>query len=473
MLGFLKRTYKSFSFRLTFISLFLFLVVLLLLRYSIYYSAVEEAEGDIKSVVEGQMMEIADGIKKHGVEYGLNVISSIIENDREKMFVIAFTDSKGNVLEGNLKSIPDMTPLDGKWGEFEVQPVNDEAGNDPSATRDDDDDNNEPRLFMATIKNYPKGSKLLVGYDVKHVENIKQIVWDVLWQNIILSLFAAIFCSLVITFIISKRLRLLNNTCEDVIHGKLEKRVQLTGSDDEFDRLGQNFNSMLGWINQLISNTKETTDNLAHDMRTPLNRHRIRLEEIIYDSSTPPETREHVTEAVKEIDRIVEMFNSILSISKAEAKSDIKEFTRFDLRELIDDLLDLYGFLAEQKQIEVIYNVPDKIEFKGDRQLFAQALMNLIDNAVKYTPEGGRIEFNVEENDDEVIFTLADSGEGIPEEFYEKVRERFYRLDKSRTTSGSGLGLSLVDAVVKLHGGQMEFSDNKPGLRVKLTFPNN
>ena len=467
----LNRISKSFSFRLTFLSLMVFLAAMLLLRYSIYYNVVNEAEDGVKSIVQDEMQEITDAINKHGVDYGLNIISSTLENDQDKMFVILFTGVKGNVLEGNLKEWPRLKPIDGTWSRLRIKP-NQIQSDEVKADIDTDVENEDPdaRIYMVTIKNYPKGSRLLIGYDIRHVENIRRLMLSGLWQNIIVATFAAIFCSALITVIISRRLRMLNKTCEDVMEGKVEERVELNGSNDEFDRLGANFNSMLGWINRLITNTKETTDSLAHDMRTPLNRHRIRLEEILKDPNARDETRERVGEAVKEIDRIVEMFNSILSISKAEGRSAIADFKQFDLRELADDLLDLYGVLAEQKNITVASHAPDAIMFKGDRQLFAQALMNLLDNAVKYTPEGGVIEFSINENEAETVIKISDSGEGIPEEFHDKVKERFYRMDKSRSTSGSGLGLSLVDAVVNLHGGEMKFDDNKPGLVVILAF---
>jgi len=458
----LKKIYYSFSFRLAFLSLMVFLTAMLILRYSIYHSAVSEAEGGVKTIIEGQFMEVTDAISKHGVDYGLNIISSMLENDRDKMFVILFTDVKGN------KAWPELKPLDDKWFEFQLQPEQMDTNGD--GVFDDEDEVGEPRTFIGTVKTYPKGSRLLVAYDILHVQNIRYLLLTVLWQNILLAVVAAVFCSTIISIIISSRLRLLNKTCEDVMDGKMNERVHLTGSSDEFDRLGSNFNSMLGWINRLIANTKDTTDSLAHDMRTPLNRHRIRLEEILKDPSTGDKTRERVAEAVKEIDRIVEMFDSILSISKAEGRSAISDFKPFDLRELADDLLDLYSAVAEQKNVSVTSDIPDAIMFKGDRQLFAQALMNLLDNAIKYTPENGAVKFSVTETNTETRIIITDSGEGIPEEFHEKVKERFYRLDKSRTTSGSGLGLSLVDAVVKLHGGEMTLANLNPGLAVMMVF---
>lgn len=464
----IKRIYKSFSFRLAFLSLIVFLAAMLVLRYSIFNSVINEAEGSVKSVVEGQMMEVTNAINKHGVDYGLNIISSMLDNDRDKMFVIIFTGVQGNILEGNLKVFPEVTKVDEKWVRFRLDPKHDlrriEAGEEVAEGDD------EPHPFLGIVKTYPRGSKLLVAYDIRHVENIRHLILSVLWQNILLAAMAALFCSGIITLIISRRLRVLNETCEEVMEGHMNERVKLTGSDDEFDRLGSNFNSMLSWINRLVANTKETTDSLAHDMRTPLNRHRLRLEEILKDPATRNETRERVGEAVREIDRIVEMFDSILSISKAEGRSAISDFKDFDLHELADDLLDLYGAVAEQKNIIVSAEIPERAVFKGDRQLFAQALMNLLDNAIKYTPEGGEVKFTVTETDEETRITIADTGEGIPEEFHEKVKERFYRMDKSRTTSGSGLGLSLVDAVVELHGGEMLFQDNKPGLAVVLVF---
>ena len=468
------RVFRSFTFRLAMVIFLVFIAALFAVRFSIYYGAVSEAEQEVYFIINGEETEISTAIKKHGIDYGLNIISTVVENDRDHMFAIMYVNSKGKKLEGNLNEWPELRAKDDKWSVFEVDLKNEVEDADKVDANDngdnDDDDDSDVRQYLGTVKTYPSGSKLLIGYDMRHIQNIRSLLESVWLQNVIFSTIAAIFCSFMITLIISRRLRDLNKTCEKVIDGELAERVKLNLSGDEFDKLGSNFNSMLEWISELISNTKETTDNLAHDMRTPLNRHRIRLQKILDNPETKAETRAEVEQAVNEIDRLVMMFDSILSISKAEAKSNIAQFAEFDLRELIDDLLDLYSFLAEQKNITIISKVTEALSFKGDRQLFAQAMMNLIDNAIKYTNEGGRVEIDTKKTTDKIKITIADNGPGIPAEFHEKVKERFFRLDKSRTTLGSGLGLSLVSAVVKLHHGEMKFFDNKPGLKVVLSF---
>lgn len=451
----IKRIYKSFSFRLAFVCMSVFLCSLIFLRMLIYYGIVNEAVGDVKTIIEQQIRNLDDALKDEGVDYTLNLISIMLSNDHEKTMAIIFLSAKETKLEGNLESWPELKPDGEKWFTFSVNL---------------DPDSPEESHYLAAVKTYPSGSKLLVGYNLKHVENIRKIISNVLWQNILLSLVAAVVSSTIITFLISRRLRVFNNSFARVMEGNLEHSAGLSGSNDEFDRLAQHFNAMLAWINRLVTSTKETADNLAHDMRTPLNRHRIRLEGILQSPGVNNKTVEAISEAINDIDRIVEMFDAILNISKAEAKSNIANFEEFDATSMVKRVLDFYRELADDKFIRITSEMPEKIYFKGDSQLFAQAIANLLDNAIKYTPERGKIQVELQDSADKFILSIADSGAGIPPEYYEKVKERFFRMDKSRTTAGTGLGLSLVDAVVRMHGGFMEFSDNNPGLKVTLIF---
>lgn len=447
----LKKIHHSFSFQLIAICLLIFLSATLILRSYIYKSISAEAYKNVKSVIEQEFDEINTTIEKKGVEYGLNLISIVIDSDDEKIIAVVFQNKDGVIAEGNLLKFPQSAPKNG-WVKFIAF-----AGD-------------EEQEYLAMVKTYPDGAKLLVGYSLRHVETVKKTFVKTIWEDLLYSVITAVFCTIFILWITRKKLYLLNRAFENVKSGNLAFRALLVGSNDQFDKLSANFNDMLEWISALIKSTKETAENLAHDMRTPLSRHRIRLEGIVADKKTPAKTKQMISEAILELDKLGEMFDAILKISKAESGLSVPDFLQFDLSELITDIADLYKISADQKNIKIREKIPQAILFNGDKQLFAQAISNLLDNAIKYTPQKGKILVSVEEENHLIKIIIADSGGGIPEEYHKKVRERFFRLDKSRHTEGTGLGLSLVEAVVKLHRGEMVFSSNKPGLVVALIF---
>lgn len=228
------------------------------------------------------------------------------------------------------------------------------------------------------------------------------------------------------------------------------------------------------WVATLLSTIKETTNNLAHDLRTPLSRHRLNLESVLYHEDLPKKAQEDIQNSIAEIDKVIKIFNNILSIAKAESKSGVENFTEFSLNDLIIDLTDLFEPLIEEKKQAINIIIPEKnIKYTGEPKLLTQAIYNLIDNAIKYNkPEGTiSIELSQINNDKNIEITISDEGAGIPQELSEKVKEKFYRLDASRTTEGLGLGLSLVDSVIKLHNGKFDITNktNEMGSVIGLT----
>jgi signal transduction histidine kinase len=253
--------------------------------------------------------------------------------------------------------------------------------------------------------------------------------------------------------------------------GNLDERAPTSGSKDEFDQLAQNLNAMLGWIAQLIHSIKDATNALAHDMRTPLSRHKIHLTQMLKTKELPDNCREPLQQAVEEVDRIVELYDAILNISRAESRATVENFAPFDVYALLIDVVELYETLVEQRKMTLGLSCAPDIQITGERQLIAQAVYNLVDNALKYAPEGTEIKVSCERRDGETVIAVRDFGPGIPPEERERVKERFYRLDKSRSTPGTGLGLSLVDAVMQLHRGRFVLENASPGLRAMLVFP--
>jgi signal transduction histidine kinase len=266
------------------------------------------------------------------------------------------------------------------------------------------------------------------------------------------------------------RVEQVNRTAERVIAGDLSDRVPRAGTDDEFDQLAANLNGMLDQIERLMTGMREVTDNVAHDLKTPLARLRARLELTLLGPADAAAQREAIGAAIEEADRLLATFNALLSIAEAEAGGDGRRGERLDLGEVAGAAVELYEPVAEEKDLGLRFeNTPGTI-IEGDRHLLSQAIANLLDNALKYGGDG-EITVTIGRRGGCALIEVADRGPGIPEADRESVFDRFVRLEPSRSTPGNGLGLSLVRAVAHRHGGSVRLSDNQPGLTVQIEIP--
>jgi signal transduction histidine kinase len=253
--------------------------------------------------------------------------------------------------------------------------------------------------------------------------------------------------------------------------GDLSRRVPVTRAGDEFDDLSTNLNRMLDRIERLLHGMREVSDNVAHDLRSPLNRLRNRLELAAMHQPPDTDTARDIESAVQETDRLIGTFNALLLIAEAEAGSVRESMQDVSLNDVIEGVGELYGPLAEEKHLHfAVRKPPEGAVIRGNRNLITQALANLVDNAIKYTPTGGTVVVALETSSAGPKLVVADNGPGIPEEDRARVTERFVRLESSRNSPGTGLGLSLVAAVARLHEAELTFEDNHRGLRASLTF---
>jgi signal transduction histidine kinase len=241
----------------------------------------------------------------------------------------------------------------------------------------------------------------------------------------------------------------------------LSSRMPVRG-DDEFSALATNMNAMLDRIEKLFQGIRQVSDNIAHDLRSPLTRLRADVE-VALQQSDPTRYRETLERVLEELQKMQEIFQSLLSLGQAEAGSLKIRKKPLDLSELLEDIIDLYGPLMEEKEQTLTTRIPVGVSISGDRQLLAQAFSNLLDNAIKYVPAGGIIELAMAKRGDKVEISLIDSGPGIQPEMRKKVFDRFVRVDPSRTLPGTGLGLSLVKAFIELHGGTINLADSRLG----------
>jgi signal transduction histidine kinase len=268
-----------------------------------------------------------------------------------------------------------------------------------------------------------------------------------------------------------RRIQTIADTSGEIVQGNLSRRMALRGTGDEFDQLSTNLNEMLDRIQMLMEGLRQMSNDIAHDLRTPLTRLRQHLEGAQNKAETAAEYGDIVGKAIKETDDILHTFGALMRIAQIEAGTRRSAFTEVDFSNVLCTIVDAYAAVAEDARHALTNRIPKGVVVRGDQQLLTQMMANLVENALRHTPEGTRVEITLEDGPAAPICVIADNGPGIPEEERDKVFRRFYRMDRSRSTAGSGLGLSLVAAIAELHRIVVEVGDQRPGVRIALKFP--
>ncbi|MDB5650017.1 MAG: Integral rane sensor signal transduction histidine kinase, partial [Hyphomicrobiales bacterium] len=274
-----------------------------------------------------------------------------------------------------------------------------------------------------------------------------------------------------------RRVDAMNATTRSIMNGDLAQRLPLAGSNDELDRLALNLNAMLDRIAELMAGLKEVSDNIAHDLKTPLTRLRNKAEQALRSAQTPAEFRTALDQMIEESDGLIRIFNALLMIARLESGGAENEMAPFDVAEMTQDVGELYEPLADEEGTQLIIEAEPGLQILGNRELIGQATANLVDNAIKYgrkdsdDASGGDIKLVARKAGESVEIEVSDRGPGIAAADRARVLDRFVRLEGSRSRPGSGLGLSLAAAVTRLHGGQLRIEDNSPGLRVVIALP--
>lgn len=316
----------------------------------------------------------------------------------------------------------------------------------------------------------PDGSRLLLAQSLQQAEELLEIILYTILLILLVSVLLALTMGWFMGRALVMRIELINHTAKAITCGDFSQRVPVTARNDEFDQLAKHLNTMLQRVEQLLTGLRQVTDNVAHDLRQPLSRLRNRLEITLLEARDTSEYQQVLTQTIEDADNLIRTFNALLEIAQAEAGSFRGEWTVVDLSSLLDSLGGLYKELAHSQGKQLKIKVQKSLCVTGNRHLLAQAISNLLDNAIKYTDANGRILLDAKQQGESVVVTISDNGSGIPANKYALVLERFYRLDAARSSAGSGLGLSLVKAVMDLHKAKLSFADNKTGLRVSLVF---
>jgi signal transduction histidine kinase len=366
-------------------------------------------------------------------------------------------DPNGVKIAGNLNRVPPELDVSPQGGVFRYK---------PERARDAPE-----RLAVAIPVDLGPGMKLLVGRDIEDQRNFA----DTMKQAFLLGFGAlsalGLLGGLAVSRWILNRMEAITATSRSIVAGDLSRRIPLQGNGGELDGLAQNLNDMLDRIEGLMSGLREVSDNIAHDLKTPLNRLRNSAEEALRDPRGGEAYRDGLERTIEKADDLIKTFNALLLIARLEAGALEEGLDHFDLGKLVEDVSELYTPAAEEAGFALAVETADGLLVRANRQLIGQAIANLIDNAIKYsrgTNAGSAITVKALREGGGVAVSVGDRGPGIPAQDRSRVLKRFVRLEKSRTQPGTGLGLSLVAAVARLHHGEVRLEDNEPGLRVVL-----
>jgi signal transduction histidine kinase len=357
---------------------------------------------------------------------------------------------------GNLKAWPATVTAARGWAEFRApEPLRGTA---------------DRPLLRAMLETFANGDRLLVGRDIGDLDSFTDQMKLAVISGIALIFVLAAVASILVTRRTVGRIESINATSRAIMQSGLDKRIPLRGTNDEWDRVAENLNQMLDRIETLVGEVKQVSDNVAHDLRTPLTRMRGRLEKAYHGQRDGAGDQSLIGDTIADLDAVLRIFSSLTRIAQIETRERKGAFRTVNLVEIAGEVVELYDAAAEPDGTRLTIVGEREVLVTGDRDLIFDAIANLVDNAIKHGRAGGHVVVANEIIDGRPVVSIADDGPGIPADQHEHVFKRFYRLEQSRYTPGNGLGLSLVAAVARLHGARIEMRDNSPGLKLMLWF---
>jgi signal transduction histidine kinase len=469
-MGRLRAIFSTTAARLSALYLVLFTVCALAL---VAYMTGESARflvNQTQSTVNDEITDLAQIYSRAGLPGLVRAIDRRSRAPGANLYLIA--DSTGRVLAGNVGEIDGAILAREGWTKepFLYQRYSEDSMDVPKG-----DGAERFHHALAHVFILPNQMRILVGRDLGEPERFKKIVQRALSLALAMMGIGALLIWYFVGRHALRRIDGVSTASRRIMSGDLTGRLPVSGSGDEFDRLADNLNQMLGRISNLNDGLKQVSDNIAHDLKTPLTRLRNRADAALATKQTTKEYRAALEDMIAQSDQLIRTFNAILMISRLEAGYSSESMAEVDLSAITADVVELYEPLAEEAGISLSANITPKILISGNRELLSQTLSNIIDNALKYArTEHGNATVIVRAAHEmgTLVVEVCDTGQGIPQEDRERVTERFVRLEKSRSEPGSGLGLSLAKAVMKLHKGEMRIDANEPqGLKVSLLFP--
>ncbi|HEX7924456.1 MAG TPA: ATP-binding protein [Bradyrhizobium sp.] len=451
----LAKTLRSSTFRLALIAIGTFGLMVSVIFAYVYWSTLSYVRDRSDRAIMTEQASLDDAYARSGRDGLIALIAQRIANKGLADQVYLLVGPGAAVLAGNLTQWPAETVGDG-WTEFRTSlPAL------PSGTA----------LVRAVAKTLPGGDRLLVGRDISDLDGFMAQIRAAGIAVVLLIIGLAAAASIGVTRRTVGRIESINATSRAIMLSGLDQRIPLHGSHDEWDRVAENLNLMLDRIQTLMGDVKQVSENIAHDLRTPLTRMRGRLEKAYHAPRNGEGDAALIGDTIADLDAVLGMFASITRISEIETRARKGAFRTVNLVEIAGEVVELYDAAAEEVTTHLDLAGDPAVLVTGDRDLLFDAIANLVDNAIKHGRPGGRVTVTCDNDEGEAVISVADDGPGIPAEQYDRVFKRFYRLEQSRYTPGNGLGLSLVAAVASLHGARIELRDNAPGLLCRLVFP--
>jgi signal transduction histidine kinase len=462
----LGKLFRTTTFKLTLVYLTVFALFAVFLLGYFALNTRRLITEQITDTVDAEITGLSEQYRLGGIRRLVIVIDARARRPGSSLYLV--TTFNGEALAGNVTALPPGTLDKPGWSEIAYKRL-DESDN---ATRPE-------HLALVRVFQLPGGFRLLVGRDLEERDRLYHIVLSAGRWSVVIVIVLGLAGGLFVTRRVLRRVDAMTETTRTIMDGDLGGRLPVAGTGDELDRLAENLNAMLERIEALMQGLKEVSDNIAHDLKTPLTRLRMRAEQALRAARSEPEYRSALEATIEESDGLIRTFNALLMIARAESGQARDDMTEFDAAEIAHDICELYEPLAEEKGIALKVEADAAAPVRGNRELVSQAVANLVDNAIKYSEpapcSGGagasEIVVTAVAESDRVLLSVADNGPGIPETDRSRAVERFVRLERSRSQPGSGLGLSLAAAVARLHGGDLRLLDNEPGLKAVIALP--
>lgn len=410
-------------------------------------------EQRVRSRIDDRQANLAFGYKSGGISGLTRAIDSEIESGADRGAAILLVDSSGRKLAGTLAAWPPTLPPGTNWLEIRLyRERSRQAG-----------------LYALRTIYIPGGYRLLLGTNIEDRERMRASLVEALIGALLLAIPLGLIGGWLLLRASARQARAVALVASRIAAGDFSHRLDERAGSEEFALIAAAINAMLERIEELVEQLRLVTDSLAHDLRSPLTRMRANVDRASGDAISEPEQR--ALEAIStDIDRLLRLISATLEISRAEAGIDRAQFTDFDLAALIRDISEIYQPVVEEQGSTIEIGGDLRVPFVGNRQMIGRAVANLLDNALKYGGEHCRIGVAARDRGETAEIVVSDSGPGIPPELYEAATHKYRRIEEARTTDGSGLGLALVRAIARLHGGDIDLSDNQPGLCVRIAL---
>ncbi len=458
----LGNLFRTTAFKLTLVYLTVFALFAASLLAYFAFNTRRLVTEQITRTVNAEITGLSEQYNLGGIRRLVLIVDARARRPGSSLYLV--TTFTGEGLAGNVGSLAEGVMSNPGWAETVYRRLDDPDGTEHHA--------------LVRVFQLPGGYRLLVGRDLEERERLYDIVVSAGQWSIALVIVLGLAGGFFVARRVLRRVDAMTETSRIIMAGNLSGRLPVDATNDELDRLAVNLNAMLGRIEALMRGFREVSDNIAHDLKTPLTRLRNRAEEALRISRSESDYRTALEATIEESDELIRTFNALLMIARAESGGDSTQMTDFDAADAVRGVGELYDPLADEKGIALTVDAPVAVPLFGSRELVTQALANLLDNAIKYSarPEEGAttrpaIVVSARQDGDTAVLTVADNGPGIAPADRGRVVERFVRLEPSRSEPGSGLGLSLVSAVAQLHGGALSLEDNAPGLRASLLIP--